>query len=257
MAPGRRILVTGAQGFIGSRLVPFLHQLGHACTPAGFDVLDLAAAEAVLRDRPWDAVVHLAAISNVPACEKDPAQAVRANLGGTAVLLEAMRRQAPRTRLLFASTAQVYAAPHGDELRQRLVMDEERRIAPQNLYARTKWEAELLIADAALRDGLAATVVRLFNHTHKSQPPDFFLPHLYRSILEVRARGGAGPVPVGNLDVWRDIGSLQDLLRAFAALLGGDRAPAGLEIFNLCSGHAKHLSQVAEELKRGDEAPLP
>jgi GDP-4-dehydro-6-deoxy-D-mannose reductase len=242
-----RILITGTQGFIGSRLLMLLRQLGHTCVATEFDLLDFASTDAALAAGPWDAVLHLAAISHVPTCERDPAEAFRVNLAGTAVLLEAIRRRAPQAWVIFASTAQVYAAPSGSEIHQRVVMDEDRRIAPQNVYARTKWEAELLIAEAARREGLAATVLRLFNHTHKTQSADFFLPHLYQSIL---AKTGKGQVPVGNLEVWRDIGSLQDLLQAFAALLGRSRAPAGMEVFNVCSGSAKLLSKVARELAR-------
>src|SRR5256885_11485157 len=99
------VLVTGAQGFVGSRLVAAIGGV-----PLEGDLLDFAALEKALRGQPWDAVVHLAGISHVPTCEQDPALAFRVNLAGTALLLEAMRRHAPAARLVFASSAQVYAA---------------------------------------------------------------------------------------------------------------------------------------------------
>ena len=246
-----KVLVTGAGGFIGSRLVPFLRSRGHAVTAGEFDLLDFAATGAVLAGespeapKSWDAVIHLAAISHVPTCEKDPALAFKTNLAGTAQLVEGMRRHCPSARLIFSSTAQVYAAPSREEAGGAIIMDEQRRIAPQNLYARTKWEAELLIADAAARGELSATVLRLFNHSHKSQSPDFFLPHLYQALLAQPAT-----VPVGNLELSRDIGSIQDLLEAFGALLGRTDF-AGLprhELFNICSGQAKRLSTLAQGL---------
>jgi len=219
------VLVTGAQGFVGSRL---LGAIGGV--PFEGDLLDAAAVERALSSRAWDAVVHLAAISHVPTCEKDPQQAFRVNLAGTALLLEAMRRQAPDARLVFPSSAQVYATADG-------FLDEESAIAPQNVYAQTKWQAELLVRDSGLR----ATVLRLFNHTHKSQSPDFFVPHLYRTLLQ-----GVREVPVGNLEISRDIGVVQDLIAAFVAVL--ERAPDG--VFNVCSGAPKRLSRVAAELAR-------
>lgn len=253
MESRRRILITGASGFIGARLGPFLRQLGHEVLPAEFDLLDFASVDATLSAGPWDAILHLAAISHVPTCEEDPALAFRVNLAGTALLLEAVRRRAPGAWLVFASTAQVYAAPLASEIEKGVIVDEGRRIDPQNTYARTKWAAELLIEDAARREGLQATILRLFNHTHKSQSPEFFLPHLYAAIVEARKTKRAGQrigIPVGNLEVERDLGSLQDLVQAFAALMALPRAPEAHHVFNICSGSAKRLSAVAQELAR-------
>jgi GDP-4-dehydro-6-deoxy-D-mannose reductase len=221
----KAVLVTGAQGFVGSRLLA-------AASGTAFegDLLDFAALERALGARPWTAVVHLAAISHLPTCEKDPSLAYRVNLAGTALLLEAMRRHAPDARLIFPSSAQVYATASG-------VLDEESPVEPQNVYARTKWQAELLVRDSGLR----ATVLRLFNHTHKTQSPDFFVPHLYRTLLK-----GAREVPVGNVEISRDIGVVQDLVAAFTAVLS-----RGVEgVFNVCTGAPKRLSKVAIELAR-------
>ena len=235
-----RILITGAEGFVGSRLAPVLAARGDAVITCFVDVLDPAALAAHLAASAPETVIHLAAISHVPTCERDPARALRVNLDGTATLLEAMRRAAPGARLVFASTAQVYRAPAPAE--PAVAIDEAREIAPQNVYARTKWDAELLIADACRRGELTATVLRLFNHTHKTQSPEFFLPHLYRSIVQGHRR-----IPVGNLHVARDLGSVDDLVGAFAAVLARADAPAH-EVLNVCSGTAKHLATVAAEL---------
>jgi GDP-4-dehydro-6-deoxy-D-mannose reductase len=237
----RRILITGAEGFVGTRLAADRAGRGDQVTTNFVDVLDLAALQAHLAAAAPEVVIHLAAISHVPTCDKDPALAIRVNLGGTVTLLEALRRAAPAAHLIFASTAQVYRAPGADE--SSVVMDETRAIEPQNLYARTKWWGELAIADACERAGLTATVLRLFNHTHKTQSPEFFLPHLYRSLRE-----GQSQIPVGNLHVARDLGSIHDLVAAFGALLDRAEPSPTHEVFNVCSGTAKRLSTVAAEL---------
>lgn len=250
-APKRKVLVTGAAGFIGSRLVTGLQARGHEAAGAQFDLLDCPAAEAVLREKRWDVVIHLAAISHVPTCEKDPGLAYRTNVGGTAVLLEAMRRAAHGARVIFSSTAQVYQAPADFERGKAILMDETRAILPQNTYARTKWQGELLLQDVAQREGLPVTVLRLFNHTHKSQSPDFFLPHLYHAILAQAQLPGLheGTVSVGNLELSRDIGSIQDLLDAFVTLVERPSPPpSGVETFNICSGTPKRLSKLAHGL---------
>lgn len=244
----RRVLVTGADGFVGSWLVPFLRARGDVVMPSAIDLLDFSGLESALTQFTPNFVIHLAGLSHVPTCEQDPASAFRVNVAGTATLLEAMRRAAPEARLVFASSAQVHQAPTPEE-GATVVMDENRAIAPQNLYARTKWACELLIESASRRDRLHATVLRLFNHTHKSQSPQFLLPYLFKSILEGMQLhpGQRIRVPVGNLAVLRDIGSIQDLVAAFAATL--DRTEiAPHEVFAVCSGVAKRLSTLAHEL---------
>lgn len=230
-----KVLVTGAEGFIGSRIVPRLREDGHEVATPPLNLFDWQSLVDAVREERWDVVVHLAAISHVPTCQADPEAAYRTNLGGTATLVEALRKHAPSARIVFASTAQVYAGPSGDEVRDGVVFDEARRLVPQNVYARTKRAAEVVLDELAP----AHTTLRLFNHTHKSQSPDFFLPHLYAALSR-----GEREIPVGNLDLVRDVGSVADLVDAFSIAV---RMPLS-GVFNVASGHGKHLRRVAETL---------
>lgn len=233
MPSARSVFVTGGAGFVGSHLVSALRARGDVVTAPGeaeVDLLDATALRTALERAAPSVVVHLAAISHVPTCESDPERAARVNVGGTAALLAAMTDVAPAARLVFASSAHVYAPSDGGAI------DETFPLAPQNVYARTKRDAERLIAQA----GLSATMLRLFNHTHKSQAPTFFLPHLHRAILD-----GARRIPVGNLQVARDLGSLQDLIAALVAALALAEPQA---VFNVCSGKAKRLDVLATQL---------
>lgn len=239
---GARILITGASGLIGTRLSARLLDRGHEVLPATLDILDRPALDAALASRPWDHVIHLASISHVPTCERDPDLADRVNAEGTSQVIAALRAHAPQARLIFASTAQVYRAPEPSEA--PLVIDESREPVPQNTYARTKWKAEQAIRGACASDGLRATILRLFNHSHRSQSPEFLLPHLYQAILRGDAR-----IPVGNLDLVRDIGAVDDATDAFASLIERPSAPAE-ETLNLCSATGKHLGRLAAELAR-------
>ena len=119
------ILVTGADGFIGSHLVELLVAEGldvsvvddlsrgqrewvpDGCKLYEFDVRDADAVLAVVREAGADSVVHLAALHFIPAVDDAPELAWSINVDGTKNLLEALR-DAPPKRLLFASTAAVY-----------------------------------------------------------------------------------------------------------------------------------------------------
>lgn len=250
-----KILLTGGQGFIGSALGPALERRGHQVAAPVFDLFEPSSVEATLAAGPFDAVVHLAGLSHAPTCEAEPERAYRTNLGATALLLDLLNRKSPGAHLVFPSTGHVYRAPEGVEIEEGVVLGEDRPIAPGSVYARSKWAAELVLRDAALRLGARVTILRLFNHTHRSQPASFFLPHIHQSLL---AHQGSGPavIPVGNLEVQRDIGALQDLLAAFAAVLEAPPTPAPLAIYNVSSGTPKHLGHLARALAERLGVPL-
>ena len=83
-------------------LLRSLKQAGIDTVSAELELLDAASVTKALSGPPCDAVVHLAAISHVPTCEKDPAKAYQVNLAGTALLLDAMERHQPGAHLVFA-----------------------------------------------------------------------------------------------------------------------------------------------------------
>ncbi|MFZ4405654.1 MAG: GDP-mannose 4,6-dehydratase, partial [Pseudobdellovibrionaceae bacterium] len=117
--------------------------------------------------------------------------------------------------------------------------------------------AEQKLQQIAEHLDLQVIVLRLFNHTHKSQGPGFFLPSLHQQILNAEEK-----IKTGNLNIVRDLGALQDLLQAFTAIVesvtfssAGSRnhttpAPEKFLVYNICSGHGKNLSLVAEELSK-------
>ena len=247
-----RVLVTGAAGFIGSRLLPALQGEGIEVWGSSFDLLDYDAVQRELVSSPWDMLIHLAGVSHVPTAESNPKVAYEVNVTGTALLLEALRAHSPETHFVFASTAQVYAAPEGGERQEGVIFDEARRVCPQNVYARTKRAAEVWIEDLSRTVGVSATVLRLFNHTHKSQSPDFFLPYLYAQLLTAKAER-LKEIPIGNLDLYRDMGSVDDLVEALVRLVvlqktRKAREVPSFEVFNICSGTAKSLRRLAEQL---------
>jgi UDP-glucose 4-epimerase len=164
-----RVGVTGASGFIGGALVPFLAGKGYELRlvdnrtgpievtypewPVEGDDFQSETGLAALAD--CDVVLHLAAVSGVMACARDPEGSARHNVAGTARLIEACRER--RIPVAFASSLAVVGAPSEFPVR------ESTPPRPTHEYARQKAAGEAIVADLC-RDGRApAALVRQSN----------------------------------------------------------------------------------------------
>lgn len=240
----KQLLLTGGGGFIGSRLKPALEKSGFEVASPDlpqFDLLNKKNIEDVVNSKSWDVVIHLAAMSHVMDCEKNPDRASKINFEATREVLRAAGLKNPKCHFVFASTAQVYAAPQGEEITNGVTFDENRSIQPQNLYAETKRQAEKDVKIICTLTGISATILRLFNHTHKSQSSSAFLPHIYQQLKK-----GETKIPVGNLNVSRDVGAIQDLVRAFTTIL--ENRKWNFETFNICTGQSRNMGTLAQKL---------
>jgi nucleoside-diphosphate-sugar epimerase len=201
-----------------------------------------------------DVVIHMAGISHIPTCESSPEEAYRINVLGTALLLEVLQQKKLCPRFIFFSSAQVYQAASAHEGNSPIIFDEKRAIVPQNTYARTKWMCEQIIKGATESSELKAQVLRLFNHTHRNQPPHFVLPHLFHAIRDAK-ENGSRQIPTGNLEVHRDFGLLSDAIEAICRLV--DTASTEKFVpFNLCSGQSRSLKNLANEMKTQMQADI-
>ncbi|MCP5044373.1 MAG: NAD-dependent epimerase/dehydratase family protein [bacterium] len=225
-----RIFLTGASGFVGGRLRPRLEAAGHEAIGAddALDIRDPSALETEIARIAPDAIVHLAAQSSVAASWRDPGDCFRVNFLGTHNLIEAAARHAPRARILLVGSADEYMTTRADAPAYR----ESTGLRPGSPYARTKAAGELLGALACER-GLDVMRTRSFNHTGAGQPDVFVASSFARQIAEIAAGKRAPRVAVGNLDSVRDFLDVEDVVRAYIALLDPTIAP---DVFNVASG---------------------
>jgi len=238
-----RVLITGARGFVGTRLSDRLKQLGFSpvCVDVEeMDVQELDAVSGTIRDQSPDAIVHLAGISFVPAAEADPALACRVNFGGARNLLDAVAQHAPQARILLIGSGEQYAASApGDP-----PLDESAPLDPTTVYALTKTAADLAGAEAAHR-GLDVIRVRPFNHTGAGQPDFFVAPEFARQVAEIEL-GQREQMEVGNLDSIRDILHVDDVVEAYVRLLNPDIAVGA---YNVASGVGTRIGDLIEMLR--------
>lgn len=256
-----RVLVTGANGFVGRHTVRDLQQAGH--TVSGFDLsassatppaLDIhtgniqdkdAVSEVVAQTRP-EACVHLSALSFVPEGWRNPEALFSINLLGTIHLLEAFRLLSPGARILVVSSAEVYGLrPRSRPVREDDLLD------PDNPYAISKAAADQLALLYARQHGLGVMTVRPYNHIGPGQDPRFVVASFAAQLAAI-ACGQAiacGRAPailkVGNLDSRRDFSDVRDVARAYRLLL--ERGQPG-RAYNLCSQQTITIRAILDQL---------
>jgi GDP-4-dehydro-6-deoxy-D-mannose reductase len=256
-----KVLVTGADGFVGRWVVRRLLDDGRevygavrpAPPPARDDgltaeeraavrwlPLEITDADSVRQcaAAPYDAVVHLAAVSSGAEALRDPAAAWTVNAVGTARLAHAFVRAKQREQadpvVLVISTGEVYG--RGGTAPRR----ETDEAAPCSPYAASKVGAEAAALEAWRRAGLRVVVARAFAHTGPGQDARFVVP-AFAQRLAFAKRIGAPVVKVGNLEPVRDLLHVQDVVDAYVRLLA--KGEPG-EIYNVASGQGASLEDL-------------
>ena len=249
---GRRVLVTGADGFIGSHLVELLVECGAQVRALSLynsfndwgwlETLDcLSNIEVVTGDvrdphlcthlmRGIDAVFHLAALIPIPYSYRAPSSFVETNVMGTLNICQAALA-ASVVRLVHVSTSEVYGTA------RYVPMDEAHPLQPQSPYSATKVGADAIAASFHCSFELPVVTARPFNAYGPRQSARAVIPTIISQIA-----GGKQAIHLGETTTTRDFTFVKDTARGLLAVAEMDGG-AG-EVFNIGSNSEVSIGEL-------------
>lgn len=256
----KKVLVTGADGFIGSHLVEELINAGYEVRAFSYynsfntwgwldtlpsktlekievftgDIRDPNAVRTSLKD--MDAVFHLAALIAIPFSYYAPDAYVDTNIKGTLNVLQAARDLETK-RVLVTSTSEVYGTA------KYVPIDENHPYQGQSPYSATKIGADRLAESFYRSFNLPVTIVRPFNTFGPRQSSRAVIPTIITQLL-----AGKTEIKLGSLEPTRDFNYVKDTAHGFIEILKSDRT-IGEEI-NIATQNEISIGQLAEELIR-------
>lgn len=227
------VLVTGADGFIGSHLTEMLHDRGYrvralaqynsfnhwgwledaACKQdieiVCGDVRDPAFCRAICQD--VDTVFHLAALIAIPYSYQAPDSYVDTNIRGTLNICQAARDKGV-SRVIHTSTSEVYGSA------QYVPIDEKHPLQPQSPYSASKIAADAMAMSFFNAFNLPLTIARPFNTYGPRQSARAVIPTIIGQIA-----AGKKQIKLGDVSPTRDFNYVEDTCRGFIALAESDQ----------------------------------
>lgn len=254
----KKVLVTGADGFIGSHLTELLLEKGYEVKAFTYynsfntwgwldtfpkDVLnEIEVFCGDIRDpngvktamKGVDEVFHLAALIAIPFSYHSPDSYVDTNIKGTLNVLQAARELGTQ-RVLVTSTSEVYGTA------QYVPIDEKHPFQGQSPYSATKIGADRLAESFYRSFDLPVTIVRPFNTFGPRQSARAIIPTIISQLLS-----GKTEINLGSLTPTRDFNYVKDTVNGFYEISVSDKT-IGEEI-NIASQHEISMGELAEEI---------
>jgi NAD dependent epimerase/dehydratase len=264
---GRRVLVTGAGGFIGSHLTEALVQAGasvrafvrytsrgdHGWLDSSEPEIireveifrgDLANPEAVAGAvAGCDTILHLGALIPIPYSYRHPREFVTANVVGTLNVLEAARRE-EIDRIVHTSTSEVYGTA------QEVPIDEQHPLHPQSPYAATKVAADQLALSYQRSFGTPVVIARPFNTFGPRQSARAVIPTIVTQALTRDA------IELGATDPTRDFLYVGDTVHGIMRCAEAEGVEAA--VINLGTGVEVSIGEIVQRVLKlvGRELPV-
>lgn len=256
---GKKVLVTGAEGFIGSHLTERLVKLGAEVTALvqynsfnnwgwidSFDENTKNSIKVITGDiREYDnvkrmvkgqeVIMHLAALIAIPYSYLSPMAYVRTNVEGTTNVLEACRDEANIERIVHTSTSETY----GTAL--YVPIDEKHPMQGQSPYSASKIGADKMAESFYRSFNLPITTLRPFNTYGPRQSARAVIPTIISQIL-----AGKREIKLGSLTPTRDFNFVKDTAEAFVKVAESDKTIG--EVINAGSNYEITIGDTVKKI---------
>jgi len=260
----KKILITGATGFVGSHLAEYLvgkysnsefygtylsdsslKNLETVKNNINLTKLDISNEKEVFeligKIKP-NTIFHLAAMASAADSFSSPAESMINNIQSQINVLEGVKKlNLEDCKILIISSAEIY----GDVAKNDLPIDENVSFRPTNPYAVSKLTQDFLGLQYFLSYNLKTIRVRPFNHIGPRQSPGFVVGAFAKKIVEIEKGKRNGVLTVGNLEAKRDFTDVRDMVKAYD--LAVSKGAFG-EVYNLGSGSSYKISDILNKL---------
>lgn len=251
-----KVLVTGAGGFVGKHLLRALLDKNHIVAALGIgcqalkdmpvalyeaNILDFRAVLESMKAFNPDAIIHLAAQSNVPKSWDMPEETTQINIIGTVNVLKTFRNVNINGKFINIGSGDEY----GLTASKCSLLTEDMKCEPQNPYAISKWCAEQMTLQLGKLYGLNVISTRSFNHFGPYQQKGFVVSDFASQIAAIVLGKQKPEIKVGNVEVARDFLYVGDVVNAYVALLEND-VESG--VYNVASGRSMIIKDILKTL---------
>jgi len=259
------ILITGANGFVGSHLTRELlgrgykviatHRPGSDLSSLGelpgnaqlldMDVTNKDRVNELISDFKPDYIFHLAGHASTPFSFKEPLTTLDTNVGGTINIFDVLKKRKQETSYNPATYVILSQEAFGIVYPNEVPIDESQPYRPKSPYGISKALMHLNGVQFSNAYKLNIVLLRPFTHAGPQQKLGFLFSDWASQIAEIEWGKKEPIIRVGNLEPIRDYLHVKDVVRAYVEVIG--KGNPG-EVYNICSGIKTPVRRVLEEM---------
>ena len=258
-----KLMITGINGFVAGHFLDYLETIDNDFEILGIgrshsnlktrennirinyndlDLLDKQAVSKVVADFHPDYLLHLASVSSVGLSWKYPNESFVNNTNIFLNLIEELRHEQSKCRVLSIGSSEEYGIVASDQL----PLDETAPLSPISPYAVARVSQEMISSLYAKGYGLDIVMTRSFNHIGPRQSDKFVIASFARQLTTIKKTGAhQAIIKAGDLNIIRDFVDVRDVVKAYYLLLKNGTAG---EVYNICSGVGHSLRELLETM---------